>query len=528
MPVLPKSFFVLGTSVQTALASRRLKHTGTAARAQHQCFRTLLQTLATTEFGRDTGLRADMPYAKFRAQIPVRSGEHFAPWIDRMARGEPNVLWPGRCALYALTSGTTGQPRRLPVTEPMLEHFRRAGQAAMMCYTARVGHAGVVRGRHLFLSGTTALSSLPSSSGFQPLIGDLSAILSLSLPRWAERHLYEPGVAVARMGDTAHRVAAIIERTRPLDITLLAGMPPALLQFAAALRETPEGSPGSTATLQTTWPNLECIVHGGMMLAPHQEELRRAAGAGVRFHEVYAAAEGLIAAQDADSVAGLRLLADAGLFFEFLPLRDFDEALPAGLGTHAVPLEDVRVGEDYVLLLTTPAGLCRYVSGDIVRFVSTAPARLVWAGRTRLQLNAFGEHVVEKDLTEVLVSICQRHNWSITNFHVAPLFIASRTGANRGGHEWWVELRPGTIETPTGPLLAAEIDHELATRHEGYRMKRRSGAMEPPIARLVMPGFFAHWLQHHAVRVGVARLPRCRSDRQVADQLTALACFNPD
>jgi hypothetical protein len=179
-------------------------------------------------------------------------------------------------------------------------------------------------------------------------------------------------------------------------------------------------------------------------------------------------------------------------------------------------------------VLTTPAGLCRYVSGTIVRFTSTQPTRLVCAGRTGLHLNAFGEHVVERDLAEVLALVCQRHGWSITQFHVAPRFAASRTGPNRGGQEWWIELRPGTVETPTGPLLAGEIDRELSHQHEGYGARRRSGSMEPPIVRLVMPGFFSHWLKHHAPALNHSQLPRCRSDRLIADNLMALACFTPD
>lgn len=529
MPVLPKPLFVLGTSFLTALASRRLKQAGRAVRAQHATLRLLIDRIAATEFGRDTGVERGMPYAKFRARVPLRGPDQFAPWIERMVRGESNVLWPGACALYALTSGTSGgEPKRLPVTGDMLAHFRRAAQEAMLCYTARTGHAGVVRGRHLFLGGSTALAPLGTETAGRSFAGNLGCILGLTLPRWAEEHLHEPSEDIARMPESPRKTAAIVARTRSLDITLIAGTPTALVELVEAMNAGGSNDTASSGYLQSSWPNLECLVHGGAMIGPYQDQLRRATGPAVRFHEVYASAEGLIAAQDAEPQAGLRLLADAGLFFEFLPLRDYEPSLPAGLGARAVPLEEVRAGEDYVLVLTTPAGLCRYVGGDIVRFVGTEPPRLVWAGRTRLQLDAFEEHVLERDLTDVLVSICQRHNWSITRFHVAPLFVASRTGPNRGGHEWWVELRPGTVETPTGPLIAGEIDQDLAARHAGYRQRRRSGVMEPPIVRLVMPGFFSHWLQHHAARTGRVRLSRCRGDRQIADQLTALACFHPD
>lgn len=526
MPVFPKSFFVVGANVRTALAGRRLKQRNTAAGAQQQALRALLPEIARTEAGRDAGVSAAMDYAKFRTRVPLRSYEQIAPSIERMVHGETNVLWPGVCSRY-IKSAVSGEvtARKLPLTEPMLAHFRHAALSAMMCYTARIGHAAVMRGRHVFLGGSSEW--LPPHAGATSLIAGMAGVLELTLPAWAERYWYEPGAELAHCAESPEKLAAIAARARPLDITLIAGQPEALLGFASAVCSG-SGNLPPAANLQAVWPNLECLVHSGTMLSSQNEDLRRAAGPAVNLHEVYAAAEGLIAAQDGESAAGLRLLADAGMFFEFLPLAEYDESLPASLGSRALPIEEVRAGENYVLVLTTPAGLCRYVSEDVVRFTSTQPARLVCAGRTRLQLNTFGEHVVERDLAEALTAVCQRHGWSITQFHVAPLFAASRTGPNRGRQEWWVELRPGTVETPTGPLLAGEIDRELASRHAGYGARRRSGSLEPPIVRLVMPGFFSHWLKHHAAALNHAQLPRCRGDRLIADNLMALACFTPD
>jgi hypothetical protein len=197
------------------------------------------------------------------------------------------------------------------------------------------------------------------------------------------------------------------------------------------------------------------------------------------------------------------------------------------MASKALSLEQVRPGENYVLLITTPAGLCRYVLDDIVRFVSVEPPRIIHVGRTQLRLNAFEENVLEKELTDSLVAVCQRHNWTITNFHVAPLFSSSLTGQLRGRHEWWVELRPGTNQTPTGPILAGHLDTDLTSRSESYASKRR-GPIEAPVVRLVMPGFFGHWLDYHKKWGGQKKMPRCRSDRLIADELSAMACFNAD
>lgn len=528
MSALPRSLLVLGASLQTARVRRQLKRASGDVAAQNAAFARLCGRLATTEVGRAAGIEPRLDYARFRARVPVRGYEQFAPFIARMQRGEPNVLWPGQCSFYAVSSGTAGTAKSLPVTGDLLAHFRQAGLASLLYYTARAGHAGVFRGRHLFLGGSTALTPIAASKPFAAYSGDLCGITALNLPSWAETHLYEPGPAIAQMTGWPEKIAAIVDRTRHLDITLLAGLPSWLLLFAEAMRDRATHGKIRPANLHALWPNLECLVHGGVPLGPFQEDLRRLVGSEVHFHEVYPASEGFIAAQDADAAAGLRLFTDTGLFFEFLPLRDFDPALPASLGARALPLEHVREGVDYVLLLTTPGGLTRYVLGDVVRFVSTEPPRLIYVGRTQLQLGLFGEHVVEKELTDALVSVCQRHRWSIVNFHVAPLFLSSLTGQTRGRHEWWVELRPVTVETPTGPVLAAELDRELMDRNADYAAKRRGGGLDAPLVRLVMPGFFAHWQRHHGKWGGHHKMPRCRGDRQVADEFAVMACFNRD
>lgn len=527
MPVLPKSFYVLGAGVKTARIARQLKRTQSAIPAQHAAFRALAEKLSKTEVGKDSGIEASGRYEQFKSRTPVRSYAQFAPYIERMKRGEADILWPGQCLFYAVSSATAGTAKHLPVTEEMLNHFRRAGGAALLQFSARVGHSGVFRGRHLWLGASTAVSPLCEVGPFQAFCGDISGIAALNLPKWVEQHLYEPRGNIGAIDDWTKRLEAIVARTRALDITLVAGMPSWLLLLCDALLKGGRGGSGAQ-TLQDLWPNLECLVHGGVPITPFEDDLRRAAGPAVKFHEVYAASESFIAAQDTESGGGLRLMADAGVFYEFVPRQDFDESLPANLGAKAVPLEGVRIGQDYVVLLTTPAGLSRYVLGDVVRFTSTEPPRLVYVGRTGLELNAFGERVIEKEITESLVAVCKRHDWNITNFHVAPLFTKTLTGQTRGRHEWWVELRAGTVETPTGPTLAAKLDAELTTRNKDYANRRKAAGIEAPVVRLVMPGFFEHWMRHHGKWGGHSKMARCRNDRLIADEFAEIACFTED
>ncbi|MEO6244393.1 MAG: GH3 auxin-responsive promoter family protein [Opitutaceae bacterium] len=329
-----------------------------------------------------------------------------------------------------------------------------------------------------------------------------------------EHHLYEPGRDIAQLGDWPAKLRAIVTRTAGRNVTLVAGIPSWLLVLAEEMAAQTGQRP-----LRAVWPRLECLVHGGVPLGPFEKELRAAVGEGVNFHEVYPASEGFIAAQDDEPGAGLRLMADAGIFYEFIPLARFDEARLAALDGEAVPLADVRPGIDYVLLMTTPGGLCRYVIGDVVRFVSTEPPRLVYAGRTQLQLSAFGEHVIEKELTDALTAVVARNQLAVANFHVAPRFVDTQTGETRGRHEWWIEFRPEGEPKPA--MLAAELDAELQRRNDDYEAKRKGGGLEIPVLRIVAPGTFERWLRERGKWGGQNKMPRCRSDRAIADDLAA-------
>lgn len=524
----PRSLFRLGASVLTRRTARRLRDGGAARAAQQKAFAELTHAMGRCSFGQANGVTAGMSYAAFQKNVPLRTYEAFAAEIERMKRGEADVLWPGQCRYYAVSSGTTaGRTKYLPITDAMFAHFKKAGLDSLLFYTARVGRNDLFNGKHLFLGGSTTLTPIEESRPFTAYAGDLSGITALNLPSWAEKHLYEPGREIAQMADWPTKLRAIADRTWNRDMTMVAGIPSWLLILAEAIRERAAAARGGELppNLQAVWPRLECLVHGGVPIDPYVTELKAAIGPTINFHEVYPASEGFIAAQDADASAGLRLMADAGIFYEFLPLADFDETRLAELGPRAVPLEGVQCGVDYALLMTTPAGLCRYVIGDVVRFLSTDIPRLIYVGRTKLQLSAFGEHVIEKEVTDALATVCRRHDWTIANFHVAPLFVDSSAGQKRGRHEWWIELKTHSQQTPTGPILGPELDAELMRLNDDYEAKRKGGGLEPPLVRLVMPGVFEQWMRSAGKWGGQNKMPRCRSDRQIADGLAALTRF---
>ena len=522
MTLAPRFLVNFWAGLRTARFLRRQKALGRGIEAQRAAFVRLVAQAAPTDFGRANRLAAGMSYEQFRHAVPPRTYAQFQPEIGRMAAGEENVLSPGRCRFFVSTAGTAETtPKLLPVTEPMLGHYRAGLRDAVFFHAGHVGHTGVFLGRHLHAGTSTALTEKNGA-----FYGSFDGLLALSCPPWVEANLYAPPPAIARLPEGPEKYAAICACLQGSDVTLLGGTPASVLALADAMRTRAGDGRHPAASLRTVWPNLECFVHTGAPLGLFAEPLRASLGPGVIFHELYAAAEGIVAAQDGDSAHGLRLLSNAGLFFEFLPLRDYNEDHLAGLGDRCLPLEQVQPDIGYAVFLTTPAGLCRYALGDVVRFLSVNPPRLVVTGRTKLHLDAYGERLGERELTETVLAVCHRNGWQPANFHAAPYASRAQPGLGRICHEWWVELRPGSVKTPTGPLLAQELDIELMRRNPDYAAKRRQRTLDSPVVRLVMPGTFDQWAQSRHALACASKMPRGRSDRLIADQLAALARFH--
>lgn len=491
---------------------QRLRHLGDGAAAQQQALRGLLARFERTDFGRTHGLTARTTPEEFRARVPLRTTAEFRAWTERMAGGEENVLAPGRCRLFAYTAGTTeGSPRLVPVTPEQLEHFRGALTDTLLLHAARVHATTVFHGRHLHAGGSTQLGAARGV-----FAGHLDAMVGLALSGWAEKNLYAPTGELARLPEGPEKTAALAAAWAGRNVRLAAGSPSSLLALAEAL--------GPAGGLHGAWPQLECLLMTGASPLLHHAELLQRLGSGATLHEAYTAVEGFFAAQDGEPGAGQRLLADAGVYLEFLPLPDIGAGATEA-GSRCVPLGRLTVGEDYALVVTTPAGLCRCLVGDAVRVVSTTPPRVLFLGRTAQRLDAFGEGVDEHDLTVALLAVCARNDWQAVNFHVAP-YLERPAPRPQGSHEWWIELRPGTVRTPTGPLLSTELDTELGHRHHGYAGRRANGALNAPVVRLVIPGTFAECVRLHPPAGGPGKFPRCRGDRLIADQLAGIARFH--
>lgn len=527
MPAWPNSLAAFGIILRAKETEWRLRRTSDAGPAQRRTFVRLVRNLAGTSYWKSAGIEAGLSYEQFRARVPPQTYAALEPAIVRMQRGEADVLWPGCCRRFTRTAGlSTGRAKLLPLTDELLAHFRQAAFDALSFHTIRTGHAGAFRGRHLLCGPETTLAPSSDTRTFTDVATELSAIAALSAPQdFAPRlHASEPGYS-SRGADEVRPAEDIPTR----EVTMIAGLPHGLIQQARAHGERAPATGTRSPFPRVHWPKLECVVHGGASLMPYADELRALLGPNVQFQEIHAAAEAFLAAQEGETAQGLRVIADRGVHFEFLPVSDLDTAAPEQLGPRAIPLEAVSIGTDYAVIVTTPGGLARYLLGDVVRFVSRQPARFIHVGRTALRLNASGENTNELDLSDAIARLCRRRGWNTVNFHVAPqVEPGADPPLRQTHHEWWIELLPGTTETPMGPPMALELDAELQRTNAAYATARRSGSLGAPVVRLVMPGVFARWLRDQSQGARPPKFARCRPDRQIADELASITQFAAD
>ncbi|MFA5262638.1 MAG: GH3 auxin-responsive promoter family protein [Opitutaceae bacterium] len=493
--------------VETDLLAIRLRRAGDGPSEQRKVLERLMEGFSRSDFGKAHKLSPGISYNQFREHVPPQSHATLAPLIDQVAEGVTGVLWPGMCRKFAITQALPNEtPRLLPVTTSLDDHLRNAWRRSLMQLAARGAPVSTIRARQLWPGASSILQSLGETASGR-VVGRFSDILVASL-----RNDY--AIACLQEGQPAGPRGALA----PND----AGREPSLIVLEDAGRLPPFLASHGQAFLSQPRRSVILIgTHSNMQT----DELPRPMGGETMIHEVFACEAGIVAAQDGDAELGLRLFTDAGLFLEFIPLHDYDEARIADLGSRIVPLENVRTGMDYVMLVTSPAGLCRYATDELVCFVSIAPHRIRRLGHASRLLNTHGEKVNERHISECLSAICLSHKWNIVHFHVAPVVYSSLTGSVRGHHEWWVELKPGTRETPTGTTLAEKLDHALQAESPEYCQRRQSGALNAPVVRLVMPGVFEQWLSQNGLREDRFLIPPCLPDRPIANALAKLARF---
>lgn len=538
---------LVGAGLRTYLAGRvsLLSHTRhwreNSAGIQLAQLRNLVRQASATEFGRKHGFarlaQLDQPdlLAAYRAAVPVADWYVYQDEIRRMREGgEADVLWTGRVQDFAQTSGTTAGDKFIPVSREML----RSNFLASLDIFANLHRFGVslprmLAGKSLFLGGSTDLT--PNEHGIRT--GDLSALVT-PLIRWPLSEIYLPGPQIALMSHWPSKIEAMAQRCLDEDVRMVSGMCSwGLVLFERVLALAREK--GRRADVITdVWPNFKVFVHGGVKYAPFDPRVRQiysgsATGDDIPCRlELYPASEGFIAIQDRPGDPGLRLLTDICNFAEFVPLEEINSTSP-----RACACWEVEKGQKYVVVLSTCAGLWRYVLGDVVEFDTIpdkplhlgggggdGPARLRIVGRHRHFVNAFGENLIVEHIENAVADASRVAGLMVGEFTAAPVYPSEST---RPGLELVVEVGDGRVDAATVRAFRDAFDASLKKQNVDYTTKRTDGfGMVEPAITPVPAGTFHRWLESRGKLGGQHKCPRCANSREVLDAIRSVAATN--
>jgi len=488
----------------------RLARQDTAA-IQERTLQRLLARAANTRFGRDHGFAGLRGIGDYQTAVPLRRYDDF--WHEYWQPAFPelaDISWPGRIPFLAASSGTsTGNTKFIPVGRDMLRSNRKAALDVVAHHLHCRPRSRIFGGRSLLLGGSTDL--VERAPGVHS--GDLSGIAAATAPAWL-RHFAFPPSEIARLTDWTGKMAAIAERAPEAAIRSLSGTPSwVLLFFDELLRR----HPGRGDRLADFFPDLELLVHGGVNFAPYRRRFADwLAGGHAELREVYPASEGFVAVADRGDGEGLRVVADHGIFYEFVPVAEIDAMQPV---RHW--LGNVEPGIDYAIVLTTCAGLWGYVLGDTVRFITRAPPRLLVTGRLSYTLSAFGEHLIGEEIEAAVATAAVAVGAGIRDFAVGALY-PEKTG-EIGGHLYVVEFeRP--VSASERVRFAEALDQDLMRRNLDYRDHRAGGfGLRPPLIRLLPAGGFAEWMKRRGRLGAQNKVPRIVNDPDLWADLRAFA-----
>ncbi len=529
---------LIGAGLSASLSSRRRLLSDVAhwkehtARIQLAQLRGLLRAASKTEIGRQHSFAklAELPegdlVAAYRAEIPLADWYQYRTQIARMREeAEPDVLWPGVVRDFAQTSGTTAGDKFIPVSEEMLRSNRKAS-FDIFAHMTRFGLplTKVLGGKSLFLGGSSDLTT--SDKGIRT--GDLSGIVT-RLIFWPVSEIYLPGRKIALMSHWPSKLDAMAELCVDQDVRMISGVPSWALVLFEKMIALARSRGRKADHLRDVWPNFQIFVHGGVKYTPFEQRVKDIwSGGGTDIPhrlELYPASEGFVAMQDIRGDPGLRLCADGGIFFEFVPLEDIDKP-----DAPAFTCETVEKGQKYVVCLSTCAGLWRYILGDVVVFENIpsalngsggdGPCRMRIVGRHRHFMNAFGENLIGEHIENAVVAAASATGVRVGEFTAAPVYPGE---GRRAGLELVVEVE-STASPDWQPRFAQAFDDSLKSQNVDYTTKRTDGVgMVAPTITPVRPGTFHVWMASRGKVGGQHKCPRCANGRDFVEGVIAAA-----
>jgi acyl-CoA synthetase (AMP-forming)/AMP-acid ligase II len=468
----------------------------TALDDQDAILKMLLKTGKATVFGKDHHLGAISDHTSFAQAVPIRDYEQLKGYINQVKEGKQNVLWKGKPIYFAKTSGTTSGVKYIPITKDSIPNHINTARNALLCYMAETGKSAFASGKMIFLSGSPELERIAGIP-----TGRLSGIVNHHIPSYLRSNQL-PSYETNCMEDWEAKLDAIVGETINKDMTLISGIPPWMQMYFDRLIEK------SGKKVGELFPNFNLMVQGGVNFEPYKARLFESIGRKIDSIELFPASEGFFAFQDSQEAEGLLLNTNSGIFYEFVPAGEIFNENPTRLG-----LRDVKVGENYALIINSNAGLWGYNLGDTVKFVSTDPYRLVVSGRIKHFISAFGEHVIGEEVEQALLKAANEENVKITEFTVAP-FIQQDRG--KSFHEWFIEFEnePSDLQQ-----FISKVDTNLRKKNVYYDDLIGGNILMPLQVRKIRKNGFIDYMKSVGKLGGQNKVPRLSNDRVVADEL---------
>ncbi|MBK7435034.1 MAG: GH3 auxin-responsive promoter family protein [Chitinophagaceae bacterium] len=468
----------------------------TAVQDQQTIFNQLIKAGCKTDFGRDHGFDQIRLHADFVRQVPIRDYEDFRPYIEKIKQGRHNVLWKGQPIYFAKTSGTTSGVKYIPITKESIPNHINTARNALLCYMAETGNTKFADGKLIFLSGSPELERV----GGIPT-GRLSGIVNHHVPKYLRSNQL-PSYTTNCIEEWEEKLDQIVAETINQDMTLISGIPPWMQMYFDRLTER------SGKKIGELFPHFSVMVQGGVNFEPYKAKLMESIGRPVDTIELFPASEGFFAFQDSQQATGLLLNTNNGIFFEFVPAGEIFNENPTRL-----TLDEVKVGENYALIINNNAGLWGYNIGDTIKFVSVNPFRIVVSGRTKHFISAFGEHVIGEEVESALMDAANEKGLHITEFTVAP-FIS--TDAGKSYHEWFIEFEetPGDLDA-----FSKMIDANLRKKNVYYDDLISGKILEELVITPVRKNGFIDYMKSIGKLGGQNKVPRLSNDRNIANGL---------
>jgi hypothetical protein len=468
----------------------------TALADQEQILKRLLKTGKDTEYGKELGLGKVNGYDEYKQAAPIKDYEEMRPWINKIIEGKHNVLWRGMPMYFAKTSGTTSGVKYIPITKDSVgNHFGTARNAAL-CYASETGNTRFFDGKLIFLSGSPELERV----GNIPT-GRLSGISNHLIPKYLRTNQL-PSYETNCIEDWETKLDKIVDETINQNMTLISGIPPWMqMYFDELMRRTGK-------KVGDIFPNFDVMIQGGVNFEPYKAKLFESIGRKVDTIELFPASEGFFAFQDSQEAEGLLLNTNDGIFYEFVPAAEIHNENPTRLS-----LRDVKVGENYALIINSNAGLWAYNLGDTVKFVSTNPYRLVVTGRTKHYISAFGEHVIGEEVEQSLMQAAKEENIHITEFTVAPMI---QQGEGKSYHEWFIEFEHQPRDLVQ---FADKLNNNLRDKNIYYDDLIVGNILQPLKITPVKKNGFIDYMKSIGKLGGQNKVPRLSNDRKIAEEL---------